>query len=211
MRELWPFIRQLQPHLPVAGLGMLLGFLTLAAGVGLFATAGWLIAAAAIAGAGPPPATLNLFAASAAVRLCALVRTAARYGERLYSHSATLGLLATLRVWCYRHLEPLAPARLMAFRSGDLLNRLVADIDALDALYVRVLSPSAVALLATACLGVGLALWDPALGAVVLGYWLVAGLGIPWLSGRFGATLGPGLAARRGALRVGAGVMVGGG
>ncbi len=82
------------------------------------------------------------------LRTIAPVRTLSRYAERLITHNATFHALASLRLWFFRGVAPLAPARLGFSRSGDLLNRVTSDIDALDGLYLRLIVPSAVALIA---------------------------------------------------------------
>ena len=85
---------------------------------------------------------------AAAVRALALARAGGRYAERLVNHDTTLKVLSTVRVWFFRRIEPLAPARLQAHRSGDLLGRIRADVDTLDDFYVRGVVPSVVAVLA---------------------------------------------------------------
>ena len=133
-----PFIKLFHRHWKGLGLGTVLGLATVCAGIGLLGLAGWFIAAAAFAGLSTVSAQLfNLFLPSVGIRLFAIVRTTARYAERIVSHEVTFRLLQSLRVWFYQKLEPLAPARLMDFRSGDILNRIVADIDALDNLFLR--------------------------------------------------------------------------
>jgi ATP-binding cassette subfamily C protein CydC len=143
-----PFFALFGQHWKGMGLAMVLALATICAGIGLLGLAGWFIAAAAFAGLNVLTAPLfNLFLPSVGVRLFAIVRTTARYAERIVSHETTFRLLESLRGWFYRRLEPLAPARLMAYRSGDMLNRIVADIDALDNLYLRVISPTIVAVI----------------------------------------------------------------
>lgn len=138
--------------------GAALALLAALAAMGLMATSGWFIAAMALAGASG--AAINYFTPAAAIRAFAIVRSGARYGERVVTHEATLRGLAGLRAWLFRRLIPLAPARLSALRSGELFARLRADIDALEHFYLVVLVPAAVALL-----GVGTAL---VLTAIVL-------------------------------------------
>jgi len=75
------------------------------------------------------------------VRFFAILRAVFRYLERYFSHTATLRILAHLRVWFYAAIEPLAPARLQHYRSGDLLTRSVADIETLENFYIRVVVP----------------------------------------------------------------------
>ena len=132
LKNLSPFIRLFRPHYRRMSLGTFLGWLAVMASVGLLGLSGWFISAAALAGLSLGTAYLfNFFYPSIGVRLFAFTRTLSRYAERTVSHDATFRMLATLRVWFYRKIEPLAPARLMQYRSGDILNRIVADIETL--------------------------------------------------------------------------------
>jgi thiol reductant ABC exporter CydC subunit len=117
--------------------GAALQFATIASGIGLMATSAWLISTASL-----HPSIAALGVAVVGVRFFGLARGVFRYLERLASHHATLSLLARLRVTVFEALSPLAPARLRAHRSGDLVSRLVDDVDSLDNFYVRVLGPS---------------------------------------------------------------------
>lgn len=146
MRALLPFIRLMRAHLGWVVLGMLAGLLTLLASVGLLTLSGWFISATALAGVSLVTAqAFNYFTPGAGVRGFAILRTAGRYAERITTHEATFRLLAQLRVWFYTRLEALGPAHLQRYRSADLLNRLVSDVDALDNLYLRVLAPTFIA------------------------------------------------------------------
>jgi ATP-binding cassette subfamily C protein CydC len=183
MSELLRLFRLYRPYRGWMALGMALSFLTLIANVGLMALSGWFIAAMATAGISG--AAMNYFTPAAGIRGLAIVRTVGRYLERLVTHEATLRLLAGLRVWFYEHLEPLAPARLQQFRSGDLLSRIRADIDSLDHLYLRILLPLTVA--AAGVLAISLFLWlqAPRLALVNLGFLLLAGVVLPlWIERR---------------------------
>ncbi len=131
----WPF-----------ALGALLAFIVVLANVALLGLAGWFIAA--MAAAGLAATAINYFTPAAGIRGFAILRTAGRYAERIVNHDATLRLLSRLRVWVYRRIEPLAPAVLARYRSGDVLSRLVADVDTLDNAWLRVFSPALVALAA---------------------------------------------------------------
>jgi ATP-binding cassette subfamily C protein CydC len=158
-------------------LGGLLAFATLLANVTLMAISGWFIAAMALAGVAG--ITINYFTPAAVIRACAIIRTVGRYAERLVTHEATLRLLSTLRVWFYLRLEPLAPAVLERYRSGDLLSRLRADIDTLDHFYLRLLLPTLVALAASLLFILFLFWFNPLLAvmeAMLLG---LAGIALP--------------------------------
>ncbi|UCD81256.1 MAG: cysteine/glutathione ABC transporter ATP-binding protein/permease CydC [Desulfobacterales bacterium] len=189
--QLAPFIRLLRHHLKWMVLGTGLGLLAVASAVGLLALSGWFISAAAFAGLSVATAQLfNFFHPSIGIRLFAIGRTLARYAERLVTHDTTLRILQSLRCWFYIQLEPLAPSRLMMFRSGDILNRIVADIDALDNLYLRVLSPSVMALIITFLVTGFLWLFDPLIALSTALFLLIAGFGVPSIALQLGAAGG---------------------
>jgi ATP-binding cassette, subfamily C, bacterial CydC len=188
MNDLLRMSRLFRPYLAWLLLGVFLSFITLLANVALMALSGWFITAMAIAGAAGTG--MNYFTPAALIRAAAIVRTAGRYAERLVTHEATFRLLAELRVWFYRRLEPLAPAGLEAYRSGDLLSRIRADIDTLEHVYLRLLVPAAVALLAATVFTGALWWYRPVLAGVEGILLLVAGVGVPWLVNRLGHTAG---------------------
>ena len=162
------------PDRPRFAAAVALGMLAVISVVLLLAASAWLISAAALQ---PPLIVLSL--AIVAVRAFALGRAVFRYLERLVSHDAAFRLLARLRVRFYVHLEPLAPAGLPEFRRGDLLARLVDDVDAVQDLSLRVLQPVAVAAAAAAA-AVGLvATLLPSAALVLLSALLVAALAVP--------------------------------
>jgi len=198
-----PFLNLLTQHIWRMLLGTCLGWLAVSASVGLLALSGWFISAAAFAGLTLSTAHLfNFFYPSIGVRLFAATRTAARYGERITNHDVTFRILASLRVWFYRKIEPLAPARLMQYRSADILNRIVSDIDALDNLYVRTLSPSAVAIL-TILMVVGfLAFFDTWMAGCTLLFLLISAICIPLIAAKFGAETGRHLVLQTTDLRI---------
>jgi len=144
--------------------GVLLSFATTGASVGLMAVSAYLISKAALV---TDTASLSLIITG--VRFFAISRAALRYAERYVTHLATFRILTRLRVWFYRAIEPLAPARLMHYRSGDLLARTVADIETLENFYLRVVIPPLAAALVTV------------LGCLILGsfnVWLAVALGV---------------------------------
>jgi len=155
-------------------LAVLLGTLTIVFGVGLMATAGYLISRAA-----ERPAILSLTVAIVAVRFFGLARPLARYLERLSSHDVAFRALARARGRVYERIEPLAPAELRGDRRGDLLSRLVADVDSLQNLHLRGIGPPLVALAAGAVSVAVAAAVLPGAGAVLAAGLLVAGVGAP--------------------------------
>ena len=182
MTSLWRLLQLTKPVLGWMVLGGALSLITLIANVVLMATSGWFIAAMALAGVHGVP--INYFTPAAIIRFSAILRTTGRYAERLVTHSATLRILSQLRVWFYEQIEPLAPAGLEGFRSGDLLSRIRADIDTLDQFYLRLLLPVIVALTSALVFVLFLIWFDPLLALIELTLLLIAGVGLPLLSNR---------------------------
>jgi len=173
-------------------LSVLLGFATVGSGIGLMSTAAWIIARAAL-----QPSIAVLQVAIVGVRFFGIARGVFRYLERVVSHQTTFRLLSRLRVWFYTQIEPLAPARLAAYRSGDLLSRIVADTDTLENFYLRVLAPPAVAALVTGAMAIFFSAFDRRLALALVVYLALAGIGVPLLTRRLGRRAGRGLVAVR--------------
>ncbi|MFE9395596.1 thiol reductant ABC exporter subunit CydD [Streptomyces flavidovirens] len=177
------------------GLALGLGSLALGSAVGLMAVSGWLISRAS-----EQPPVLYLMVAVTATRAFGIGRAVFRYAERLVAHDAVLRMLAEMRVAVYRRLERIAPAGLRETRRGDLLSRLVADVDALQDYWLRWLLPVGSAVLVGAG-SVGFTAWLlPEAGAVLAAGLLVAGVGVPWLSGTCARRAERQLAPARGVL-----------
>jgi len=158
-------------------LSILLGVLTVGSNVGLMGTSAYLISMAAL-----HPELGALQIAIVGVRFFGIARGVFRYSERLTSHNTTFRLLSRLRTWFYRALEPLAPARLMQYHSGDLLTRIVTDIETLENFYVRVIAPPLVAIFVAAGMTFFLGRYDSFLGWAYLIFTLMLGIGVPLLS-----------------------------
>ncbi len=176
-------------------LSALLGVLAAGFGVGLMTAAGYLISRAA-----EHPPILALTTTIVAVRFFGLARPLARYLERLASHDLALRSLGRLRSRFYERIEPLAPAGLEDYRRGDLLSRMVGDVDALQGLYPRGLGPPLVALAVGAlCIGITAAILP--LAAVVLAAGLLAGgIAVPVTTALLGRAADRREAAARGEL-----------
>jgi thiol reductant ABC exporter CydC subunit len=174
---------------------VVLGSLTVLFGVGLMATAGYLISRAA-----ERPAVLSLTAAIVAVRFFGLARPIARHVDRLWSHDLALRALGHVRGRFYERIEPLAPAGLQAFRSGDLMSRMIGDVDALQGLYLRGLGPPLVAFAAgSVCVGTAAA-FLPAAGVVLAVGLVLGGVAVPLVAAQLGSAAGRRQAAARGEL-----------
>jgi ATP-binding cassette, subfamily C, bacterial CydC len=180
---------------PRVALSVGLGAATVLCGVGLMATAGYLISRAA-----ERPAVLSLTVAIVCVRLFGLTRPLARYFERFASHDLALRVLGRARVRVYERIEPLAPAQVEGYRRGDLLSRLVADVDSLQNLHLRGTGPRLVALVVSA-VSVGVTAAFLPVAAIVLALGLViGGVAVPATAGLLGRRSGALEATARGEL-----------
>lgn len=202
LRALAPFWRRLSVAGPWLALGLLLGLVTLASHLTLLGVSGAYLTGAAIAGLVPATAIeFNFFYPGAAVRLSALLRAVSRWGDRVLTHEGIFRWLTGLRVWLYGRLSQLSPRQLQRHHGGDLLNRLVQDIDSLDNLHPRVLMP----LLAAITLFIGVTLlfaWvAPTLLWLPLMLLVVTVLVLPLAGWRLGRSLQPRLVRQRAALR----------
>lgn len=159
-------------------LALLLGSLAVGSAVGLMAVSGWLISRAS-----EEPPVMYLMMAVTATRAFGIGRAVFRYAERLVSHDAVLKLLASLRVAVYQGLERIAPAGLRTTRRGDLLSRLVADVDALQDYWLRWLLPASTAVVVGTA-AAGFTGWLlPEAGVILAIGLLLAGVGVPLVSG----------------------------
>jgi ATP-binding cassette subfamily C protein CydCD len=157
-------------------LSILLSTLTIGSSIALIGTSAWLISTAAL-----HPSIAVLGVSIVGVRFFGISRGVFRYLERLVSHNVTFRLLARLRVWFYERLEPLAPARLMEYKSGDLLARVIGDIDTLENFYVRVIAPPLTAVLIVLGVLIFFASFYPLLAFVLIIFFLMLGLILPIL------------------------------
>ena len=189
MKDCWFFLKLFKPHSVWLVSGTLLSLLTTLASITLLTLSGWFISASAIAGLlvlDGNALTFNFMLPAAQIRALAITRTLGRYGERLVTHEATFRVLASIRGWFFQQLIPLVPGRLSLMRSGDLLSRMTADIDALDALYLRLLAPMTVALLGIIGVTVFLACYTPIISLTTGLILIVASVWVPWLFNRLG-------------------------
>ena len=200
MRALLPYLALYMRHKWMLTLGVVLAIVTLLASIGLLTLSGWFLSASAVAGfAGLY--SFNYMLPAAGVRGTAITRTAGRYFERLVSHDATFRVLQHLRVTTFSKLLPLSPAGLARYRQGELLNRVVADVDTLDHLYLRVISPLVGALVVIVVVTLGLCLLDVHIALVLGGIMLATLFILPPLFYRAGKPTGEKLTRLRGEYR----------
>ncbi len=185
MRTFMRLLAQLSPFRWWIALAILLGCVMIASNMLLLGMAAYLIAAAALG-----PLLVMLTLPIYIVQVMSVIRSCSRYAERLVSHNVTFRLLARLRVWLYSRLKPLAPALLLSYRSGDVLTRLVADIEELQNVYLRAVSPIIVALVISLLSFYIFSIFSPVLAWVALAFLIVAGFGIPFLTGMLARGIG---------------------
>ena len=175
--------------------GLLISLAALGCGVALMAVSGALIGSAVAAGV--------LFA-PLALRWLGIGRVAGRYTERLVTHAATFRALADLRVWFFRHLSRTAAGGLGFRHAGDVLARLVGDVEALDGLYLRILVPLAGAAVLLPALLIVIGRTDAILAGAVGVLFATAALLLPWFAARAAVEAGARLATSAAALRIAA-------
>ncbi len=175
--------------------GLAMSLAALVAGIGLMTVSGLTIGAAILAGSLAVPAILRGFGAS---------RVVLRYMERLVTHGATFRALADMRVWFFRRLAGTSAGGLGFRQAGDVLSRLVGDIEALDGLYLRILLPLAGAVLLLPVLVLLIGHRSAGLGTEIGVLFAVAAFALPWLAARASGSAGSGLAKEAGGLRVAA-------
>lgn len=189
MRVLLPFLALYRRHTFLILLGIVLAIVTLLASIGLLALSGWFLAASSLAGLAGLY-TFNYMLPAAGVRGAAIFRTAGRYAERVVSHDATFRVLSHLRVFTFRKILPLSPGGIARFRQAELLNRLVADVDTLDHLYLRVISPMVSAAVVIVVVTFGLSWLDVPLALTLGGILLLLLLAVPPVFYRAGKPIG---------------------
>jgi len=193
MSDLLRILGLWRPRAPWLLLGALVSLAALAAGVGLMAVAGATLAIAVTSGALVAPGVLRSLGSA---------RVVLRYLERLVTHAATFRALADLRVWFFRRLARGGAGGLGFRQAGDLLSRLVGDIEALDGLYLRILLPLAGAVFLLPVLGLVIAPHSVALAIALVLLFALAAFALPWFAARTTLTAGMTLAEAAGAVRI---------
>lgn len=154
---------------------LLLSLVTMAAGIALLGLSGWFLTAAATTTAG---AAFNLFAPSAGVRGLSFIRILSRYGEKLIGHDVTLRLVSDIRYWLFGKLFPILPLGRQHGRA-DIVSRLIADVEALDTVFLFALGPISTAILTGLCMSLGLIAVSPATSLIYAIAFFAATLGMP--------------------------------
>ncbi len=158
-------------------LSIALGWATTISWIALISTSAYLISYAAL-----QPSIAELQVAIVGVRFFGLSRGIFRYLERLISHTVTFKLLSNLRVWFYEKVEPLAPAGLEDFEGGDLLSRVIGDVEVLQEFYVRVFGPSVVAVLSSLSVFWFFGRWSLEIAITIIAFHFVVGVILPYFT-----------------------------
>ena len=185
--------------------GTTLALIAVLSSIGLMALSGWFISITgfiATAGNLTLAANFNYFYPSAGVRTFSMSRIMSRYGERLVTHEATFRILTKIRVWFYEKLEPLAPSHLLKYRSGDLLARLTNDINSLDNLYIRILSPTIVLILSAIVIFIFYSFFSIKIASFTAIMLLLSGFFIPYFNAKLAMQKSKGLSRKESKLKV---------
>lgn len=174
MKTFLKLVQIMLPVWPTMLLAAFFGWLTIAANVGLMVTSALLIATAAL-----HPSIAELSVAIVGVRFFGVARAAFRYLERYVSHDATFRILSQMRVWFYRQLEPLAPAQLQSWQSGELFSAIVGDVETLKDFYLRVIAPPVVAFLILIGMLLFLKSFSSGLMVLLISAFVAAGILLP--------------------------------
>lgn len=197
MRELLTLTKVMMTEKKAILLSILLGFIAAISSIGLLGTGGYLLSQAALH---PPLYTLTL--TIILVRFFGLTRAASRYAERYFSHKATFSILGRLRVYFYDKIEPLAPALFANYRSGDLLSRVVADVDRLQYFFLRVFYPPFVMLVVFIATGVMVFTFSIGMTVILFIGFIIVGFIIPILFALLTEKIGYHLREKRSLLSV---------
>lgn len=177
MRTIFKLLGFLKPFFWEICLSIILGIATISSGIGLLGTSAFLIASAAL-----HPSIADLQVAIVGVRFFGISRAVFRYLERLVSHSVNLRVLSRLREWFYFQVESSPPAEIHTRKAGDLLNRVMGDLEILENFYVRVVSPVVVAVVVAAGASLFFGVYDKLLGLILAAGLFVNGVLLPVLS-----------------------------
>ncbi|MCT6874905.1 heme ABC transporter ATP-binding protein/permease CydC [Frischella perrara] len=196
LKILFPYIKLYQYYFLRILLGMLMVITALAASIFLLSLSGWFLSATAFVGfAGLY--TFNYMLPAAGVRGAAILRTVARYFDRLVNHDTTFRILAFLRTRAFKHLLPLNAVQIQRFEKAELLNTFIADIDNLDHLYLRLFAPIIGSLCITFFIYFAVSYFDHNIALVITLFLLVTILTLPIIFYYAGRTLGEQIAEQK--------------
>jgi len=185
MKNFWRLLKLSLQYKWWMALAALTGFFTIGSSIGLLMTSAWIITKAAL-----HPNVAELQVAIVGVRFFGIARGAFRYAERLISHNITFKLLAKFRVWFYESIEPLAPAGLSKYKKGDLLTRMVSDVESLEHVYIRVIFPPLVAIMVTILMWILFGIFNILFSIIITSALVFAGVVVPIFTTRLNKIIG---------------------
>lgn len=177
MRDLFRLVALYRPWTGWIAASIVVSLVATLANVGLMAVSGWFLTAMAIAGLGS--GSMNYFTPASIIRALAILRTGGRWLDRVIGHEATFRLISETRVWLFSRLEAIAPGGLGILRSGDVATRLKSDIDRLELVFLRLVSPLVVAVASGAVAVAILSSFDGTLAAALAVALVLGGLALP--------------------------------
>lgn len=196
LKLLIPYIKLYKHYLLMIVLGVVLVVMALAASIFLLSLSGWFLSASAFVGVAGLY-TFNYMLPAAGVRGAAIVRTAARYFERLVNHDITFKILSYLRTKAFKQILPLSAWQMQQYQKSDLLNRFIADIDHLDHLYLRLFMPIISGLLMTLFIYLAISYFDHTVALVIALILLITILAMPLIFYHAGKSLGASIAEQK--------------
>lgn len=196
LKTLLPYIKLYRHNFLMIILGVILVLMALGASIFLLSLSGWFLSATAFVGVAGLY-TLNYMLPAAGVRGAAIIRTAARYFERLVNHDITFKILSYLRVNAFKQILPLSSWQLQHYQKADLLNRFIADIDHLDHLYLRLFMPIVSGLLITLCIYFAVSYFDYTIALTITIILLITILAMPLTFYQAGKSLGAHIAEQK--------------
>ena len=185
MKNFWRLVKLSLQYKWWMALAALTGFFTIGSSIGLLMTSAWIITKAAL-----HPNVAELQVAIVGVRFFGIARGAFRYAERLISHNITFKLLSKFRVWFYKSVEPLAPAGLSKYKKGDLLTRMVSDVESLEHVYIRVIFPPLVAIMVTILMWILFGIFNILFSIIITSALVFAGVVVPIFTTRLNKIIG---------------------
>jgi len=196
LKNLLPYLKLYQHYFIMVVLGVILVLLTLSASIFLLSLSGWFLSATAFVGVAGLY-TFNYMLPAAGVRGAAIIRTAARYAERLVNHNTTFKILSYLRTHAFKQILPFSARQMQCYQKADLLNRFIADIDHLDHLYLRLFMPIVSGLLMMVLIYFAISYFDQTIASTIAVILLMTILVVPIIFYQAGKLIGSKIAEQK--------------
>ncbi|WP_392563694.1 cysteine/glutathione ABC transporter ATP-binding protein/permease CydC [Orbus wheelerorum] len=196
LKKLFPYIKLYRHYFIMVVFGIILVLVALGASIFLLSLSGWFLSATAFVGVAGLY-TFNYMLPAAGVRGAAIIRTAARYAERLVNHNTTFKILSYLRTDAFKRILPFSTRQMQYYQKADLLNRFIADIDHLDHLYLRLFMPIVSGLLMTILIYFAVSYFDQTIASCIAIILLMTILVVPIIFYQAGKVIGAKIAEQK--------------